>query len=171
MSAMMSFTNRINQQLHDEHMAVVTLLARIEHLVARHRRDDPPKINDGNTTPLLSDFFTAVETEIQHHFAFEESHLFTYLEAIGEGGLGAHLTEEHRVILPIGMQLAKLARAAATQGFDQASWNEFRPLAQEFYQLLLSHVQKEEMGLLPLLEENIDADADARFFQAYVENA
>jgi len=168
---MMNFTNRINRQLHDEHMAVVALLARLEQLLAQHRRDDPPKINDGKTTPLLSDFSTAVETEIQHHFAFEESHLFTYLEAIGEGGLGAHLTEEHRVILPIGMKLAKLARAAATQSFDQASWSEFRPLAQEFCRLLLSHVQKEEMGLLPLLEENIDADADARFFQEYVENA
>jgi hemerythrin-like domain-containing protein len=171
MSAMMSFTNRINRELHDEHMAVIALLERLEQLLARHRRDDSPKIDDGNTAPLLSDFASAVETEIQRHFAFEESHLFTYLEAVGEGGLGAHLTEEHRVILPIGMKLAKLARAAATQGFDQTSWSEFRPLAQEFCQLLLSHVQKEEMGLLPLLEENMDADADARFFQEYVENA
>lgn len=167
----MSFANRINQKLHDEHMATTSLLTRLEHLIARHRRDDPPKLNDGNTTQLLSDLATAVETEIQHHFAFEESHLFIYLESIGDGGLGAHLTEEHRVILPIGMKLAKLARTAATQGFDQAKWSEFRPFAQEFCELLLSHVHKEETGLLPLLEENIDADADARLFQEYVENA
>jgi hypothetical protein len=35
---------------------------------------------------------------------------------------------------------------------------------------MLAHVQKEEMALLPLLEENMDAEAEARLYQEYVEN-
>jgi hypothetical protein len=35
---------------------------------------------------------------------------------------------------------------------------------------MLAHVQKEEMALLPLLEETMDADAETRLYQEYVEN-
>ena len=166
----MSFANRINQKLHDEHCATVSLMTRLEQLIARHRRDNPPDTNDSKVTQLLSDLSTSIESEIQHHFAFEESHLFTYLDAIGDGEIGQHLTDEHNSILPIGLKVAKLARAAATQRFDESMWNEFRSFAQELCERLLSHVQKEEMALLPLLEANMDADTDARFFQEYVEN-
>jgi len=32
-------------------------------------------------------------------------------------------------------------------------------------------VQKEEMALLPLLEESMDAQTEARLYETYVENA
>jgi hypothetical protein len=35
---------------------------------------------------------------------------------------------------------------------------------------MLAHVQKEEMALLPLLDEVMDADAEARLYENYVEN-
>jgi hypothetical protein len=35
---------------------------------------------------------------------------------------------------------------------------------------LLAHVQKEEMALLPLLEESMDAETEARLYEQYVEN-
>jgi hypothetical protein len=57
------------------------------------------------------------------------------------------------------------------QGFDNATWDEFRRCGQELCERMLAHVQKEEMALLPLLEESMDADTEARLFQEYVENA
>jgi hypothetical protein len=35
---------------------------------------------------------------------------------------------------------------------------------------MLAHVQKEEMALLPLLDEVMDADSEARLYENYVEN-
>ena len=71
---------------------------------------------------------------------------------------------------PIGVELAKLAREAAVQGFDAARWDEFRRLGQQLCERMLAHVQKEEMALLPLLEEAMEADAETRLYQEYVEN-
>jgi hemerythrin-like domain-containing protein len=67
------------------------------------------------------------------------------------------------------MKIAKLAGAAAARGFDEASWNEFLPTAQEFCEQLQAHIQKEEMALLPMLEDNMNAETDARLIQEYAE--
>jgi hemerythrin-like domain-containing protein len=112
-----------------------------------------------------------VEAEVERHFAFEENSLFSYLSEIGDEAIGAHLTEEHNAMRPIGIAVAKLARDAAAHGFDAAQWKEFRRLGQELCDRMLVHVQKEEMALLPLLEEYMDAETEARLYQEYVDNA
>jgi hemerythrin-like domain-containing protein len=166
----MSFTNRISQTLHEEHRATVALMERLEQLIARHRRSRPD-VNDRAVVQLLSDLSTGVEAEVQRHFAFEEDRLFAYLAAIGDEAIGAHLTDEHTAMRPIGVRIAALAREAAVRGFDDAGWDEFRRSGQELCERILAHVQKEEMALLPLLEENMDADTEARLLQDYLERA
>src|SRR6516162_11714888 len=157
MSSSMSFTNRVSQTLHEEHQATIALMERLEQFVARHR-GEPPNAIDGAAARLLSDLATSVESEVQRHFAFEEERLFTYLNAIGDEAIGAHLTDEHTVIRPIGARLARLAREAAATGFDAKKWEEFRQTGQELCERMLAHVQKEEMALLPLIEESMDAE-------------
>jgi len=167
----MSFANRISQTLHDEHRATIALMERLEQLLARHRRGGPPATGDRAVAQLMADLSTGVEAEVERHFAFEEGSLFPYLDAIGDEAIGAHLTDEHNAIRPIGVKLAKLARNAAAPGFDPATWEEFRRLGLELCDRMLAHVQKEEMALLPLLEEGMDAETEARLYQEYVENA
>lgn len=166
----MNYTNRVSQTLHEEHRATIALMERLEQLMARHRRA-PPDIDAAGLRQLLADLSTGVEAEVQRHFAFEESHLFSYLDAVGDEAIGAHLTDEHAAMRPIGVEVAKLAREGAAQGFDAASWDTFRRLGQELCERMLAHVQKEEMALLPLLEETMDADAEIRLYQEYVEHA
>lgn len=166
----MSFTNRISQTLHDEHGATVALMERLEQMLARGRRGGPPDTADGGVARLLSDLSTGVEAEIDRHFAFEENHIFTYLEAIGDAEIGAHLTDEHTAIRPVGARVAAIARATAAKGFAPAEWEEFTRLAQELSDRMLAHVQKEEMALLPVIEENMDPETEARLYQEYVEN-
>jgi hemerythrin-like domain-containing protein len=166
----MSFTNRISQTLHDEHGATVALMERLEQLLTRGRRGGPPDPRDGAVASLLSDLSTGVEAEVERHFAFEENHLFTYLEAMGDAAIGAHLTSEHAAMRPLGVRVAAMARAATAQGFAPAEWEEFLRLGQELSERMLSHVQKEEMALLPVLEEAMDAETEARLYQKYVEN-
>lgn len=167
----MSFTNRISQTLHEEHCATVTLMERLEQLLARYQRGHPPDISDRGVAQLLLDLSTGMETEVLRHFDFEENRLFTYLNAIGDDAIGAHLADEHRTLRPIGAEIAKLARGAAAQGFDEAKWDEFRRLGQELCERILAHIQKEEMALLPLLEDRMDADTEARLLEEYLESA
>lgn len=166
----MNYTNRISQALHDEHGATVALMERLEQLLARGRRSGPPDKGDSNVARLLSDLSTSLESEVQRHFAFEESHIFTYLEEIGDAGIGQHLTSEHVTIRPIATRVAAIARAASTIGFAPPEWEEFRRLAQELSDLMIAHVQKEEMALLPVIEENMDSETETRLCQEYVEN-
>lgn len=162
--------NRIVQVLHDEHAATVALMERLEQMLGRNRRDDVPDTSDAGVKQLLSELAVGLPGEVERHFAFEEESLFTYLAAAGDVGIGAHLTDEHSAMRPIGNRIATMARAAATQGFDAAGWHEFRRLGQELCDRLLAHVQKEEMALLPLLEESMDAETEARLYEEYVEN-
>ncbi len=64
-----------------------------------------------------------------------------------------------------------MARAAAANGFTPTEWEEFKPLARDLGDVMLAHVQKEEMALLPVIEENMDAETEERLYQAYVEHA
>ena len=164
----MRFTNRICQALHEEHRATLALVERLEALLAGYRHG-PPDVGTAGVLPLLSDLADGLETEVWRHFDFEENSLFTYLEEGGDGAIGAHLLEEHVIIRPIGTELAKLAREGIAQGFDAARWAAFRRSGQDFCQRILAHVQKEEAALLPLIEEAMDADTEARLYREYVE--
>jgi hemerythrin-like domain-containing protein len=166
---MMSFTNRISQTLHEEHRATIALLERLEQLIARHRRNIPD-IGDRAVAQLLSDLASGVAAEVQRHFDFEEHQLFAYLDAMGDSAIGSHLTEEHSAMRPLGLRLSELAREAAARGFDEAGWGEFRRLGGELCERMLAHIQKEEMALLPLFEESMDSETEARLYQDYVEN-
>jgi len=165
----MSFTNRISQTLHEEHRATIALMERLELLIARHRRS-PPDVNDRAVRQLLSDLSAGVAAEVQRHFDFEEHQLFGYLVAIGDSTIGAHLTDEHSAMRPVGIRLSEMARDAAERGFDEMTWNEFRRLGGELCERMLAHIQKEEMALLPLFEDNMDSETEARLYQDYVEN-
>jgi hemerythrin-like domain-containing protein len=163
------FSKRVCQTLHDEHLATNRLLERLGALLDRCRHA-PPDATDGLVTQLLRDIQSAMESEVPRHFDFEEAHLFGYLAGIGEAAIGAHLTEEHEAMRPLGRELSALARAAAAGGFDARSWQVFQRIAGEFCDRLLGHVQKEEMALLPLLEDYLDPAVDASLHDAYAVN-
>jgi hemerythrin-like domain-containing protein len=165
----MNFANRVSQVLHEEHRATIALMERLEQALARQRAT-PPDRADPAVAQLLSDLSAGLEAEVQRHFDFEENQLFPYLAAAGDEAIGEHLTSEHQAMRPLGMRMAALAREASAGGFDQERWEEFRRLGNEICDRMLSHVQKEEMALLPLLDEVMDADAEARLYEEYTDN-
>ena len=165
----MNFNNRVCQKLHEEHAAVIALLERLTQTIARHR-DDAPAAKDPMVAKLLSDLAAELPGEVERHFAFEESELFPYLSEAGNKGIGAELTYEHTIIRPIGAALVKLIGDVRAKGFDSARWSEFRRFGQQLNDCLVPHAQKEDMALLPMLEDNMDAATEARLYQEYVEN-
>jgi hemerythrin-like domain-containing protein len=167
----MSFSSRLSQILHDEHCATVVLMERLERLLARHKPASPPDVGDRSVAQLLHDLAASLEAEVERHFAFEEAHLFVYLNAAGDDEISAHLSDEHVAIRPLGARIATLGREAVHRGFDPSTWEEFRRVGRELCERLLAHIQKEEMALLPLLDESLDPESEARLLEQYVEEA
>lgn len=163
----MEYRRHVARTLHDEHITAMALLERVVALLARSGPKSPPAPGDAEVERLLAALITAITTEITSHFRFEEEHLFPRLAEHGEEGLGALLTEEHEVIVPIGARVAELARAARGTGFTGDGWAEFHRLAGEYAERLTAHAQKEEIALVPLLEELLDADGDMVLAEAY----
>ncbi len=166
----MNFRNRVCQTLHDEHVASIALMERLEQAFARYRKN-APDAKDPIVAQLLADLAIGIEDELSRHFDFEEEQLFSYLSAAGDEAIGAHLTEEHTMIRPLGAALVKLIGEIRAQGFDAARWNEFRRLGQELSERLVGHAQKEEMALLPMLDEMMDPEIEAQLYEKYVETA
>ncbi len=166
----MDFTNRVCQTLHDEHMATAALFERVEQLLGRHKRTDPPDAADPGVARLLRDLRTWVDTEINRHFDFEENELFAFLDEHGDKALGVALTDEHRAIRPVGARLAVLAQETGDRRFDAAKWDEFWRLGQVLCERIHGHVQKEEMALLPAIEDAMEPDTEARLYQEYMDS-
>jgi hemerythrin-like domain-containing protein len=158
------FSNRINQTLHDEHRATIALMERVETMI---RRRQPMSLADPEAARLLCDLVAAIDNDTLRHFDFEENHLFTCFQSVGDQLIGDHLTEEHAFMRPLGEKLAALARAAQQDGFDAARWREFQRVGAEFVQRMLIHVQKEEAALLPLIEDTMDNETEMRLCGVY----
>lgn len=146
----MTFDRAISRQLHEEHVATLALWGRVEQSLASGAHD----------AALMREAAAALAGEIARHFEFEETQLFPRLAAAGEGDIAELLTEEHAAIR------AAAARFRALAG-DDPPRPELRPVAFELAERLVSHVQKEEMALLPALDDLLDADADRELQLAY----
>jgi len=165
----MNFQNRVCQKLHEEHAAVIALMERLEQTIARHR-DSAPDPKDPLVAKLLTDLAAGLPGEVEHHFAFEEAELFSYLGEAGNQGIGVHLTYEHSIIRPIGAALVKLIGDVRARGFDATRWAEFRRLGHQLSDCLVPHARKEDMVLLPMLDDLMDPEKEMQLYEKYVEH-
>lgn len=163
----MEFTRATARAMHEDHMAALALLGRVEQFLAQHAGETPPDSAQPDTRMLLGDLKAAVNSEITSHFAFEEDALFPIMTEAGADDMSRILKDDHAVLLPLGMRLAELAGAAGQAGFTADSWAEFRRASGEFIDGLRGHIDKEEMGLVPALEEVLDEDQDDELIRAY----
>jgi len=145
----MEFARGISRRLHEEHAVTLALWGRVEQAFAAGRQD----------AALLREAAAALQGEIERHFAFEEAELFPRLAAAGEDDIAALLAEEHAAIRAAAADFPALAADPA-----QAAC---RTLALELAERLITHVQKEEMALLPALDDLLDEDADRALQLAY----
>ncbi|WP_249209027.1 hemerythrin domain-containing protein [Magnetospirillum sulfuroxidans] len=150
--------------LHQDHMTTIETLQGLEELLGRHRQ--PPALDDGLRASLIG-LSTTLKAEVESHFAFEEGHLFPAFVAKGETGIVMMLTHEHRSILPLALRVAELAVQAATAGFDEQSWRDFRDSGGELVEREIFHIQKEEMGLLAAISALLDEGEDATLAAVY----
>ncbi len=165
----MSFSRRTAQLLHEDHQATVVVIESLDQLLAKSRKK-VPDTSDPSVLKILQAAGNAIEEEVSVHFAFEENELFPRLEEMGDVAIGVHLREEHRALLPLGKSVAEMARAALENGFTDETWTKFRTVAAELIERMFAHIQKEEMALLPTLDDLLDAETDMELSTAYAEN-
>ena len=146
----MEFNRHISRRLHEEHDATLALWGRVEASLAAGRHD----------TLLLRSAAGALAHELEHHFAFEERELFPRLAAGGEGDIGELLREEHQAIRAAGERFIELVA-------QESARSEIRMVGLELAERLVAHVQKEEMSLLPALDDLVDETEDGELSAAY----
>ncbi len=158
----MEMRRHISRALHEDHLATIAILDGLEALLGRHGRSQPPQHPNADNAQLLQRLIRAVEVEIGPHFAFEEDSVFPLLAEVGRQEMGAFLIDEHHAILLLARRLLDIAKSARDIGFAVEDWTKFHDVGGELIERLLSHIQKEEMGLLPALDDLLDEEADGR---------
>lgn len=158
---------KILQTLHQEHQAVMSLLERLEALLGQHGVGDVPPADDEALTGILGDLAASMKNEIGHHYALEEGHLFPLFSQRMDPGIPMMLKSEHEAIRPVAESITEVAEEALNSGFTEATWTRFHALGMELVEREIFHVQKEEMGFLPNLEQLISPTEDDDLVAAY----
>lgn len=161
----MHLTRQTGRALHDEHRANLDLLGRVEAAFARAPRS--ARVSDPELARLAGALERQVVQDVERHFAFEEQELFTRMAESGDGDIAGLLTQEHDAIRDVADELLPLAHAAAGGTLDEAGWGALARCALELVERQVAHIQKEELALLPLLEDLLDDDTDGRLAMDY----
>ncbi|MEP7181639.1 MAG: hemerythrin domain-containing protein [Betaproteobacteria bacterium] len=157
----MNYRSQTSRTLHDEHVATMALLDRVEHAFGRADGSDP------GIPTLARALARHLDHELGRHFGFEEEQLFPRLTAAGEGDIASLLQEEHGTIRAVAEELLPLVRTAGERALDAAEWDTLRRGMPELVERLVAHIQKETMALLPMLDDVLDEDTDRELSFAY----
>ena len=136
-------TRQVSRRLHEEHQATLALWTRVEASLGAAKAD----------AALMRSAAASLAEEIERHFAFEENELFPRLAEAGEGDIAELLAEEHVAIRAAGRSFIS---AVSQNPLDPS----LKPLGLELAERLVSHVQKEEMSMLPALDDLLDGETD-----------
>jgi hemerythrin-like domain-containing protein len=158
-------TNRqTGRALHDEHVATLELLGRTERALGSLPPDGAP---GDALLRAVAELDRHVRIDVDRHFGFEERELFPRMVEGNEGDMAALLKDEHDTMREVAAELLPLTLAAAAGTLDAAGWKALQRLALELSVQLGAHIEKEERGLLPLMEDLIDDDTDRELALAY----
>lgn len=163
----MEFSRHTSRLLHDDHLSTIAIINRLEEALSRLDRKTPPAGDNLEFQSLLGDIAVIFENETGRHFDFEETHLFPLLLDCGELGIVTVLKAEHTAIRPLATELAELARKGRGEAFDGEEWQRFLDLVGELSERQVSHIQKETMALLPMLDAMLDDDTDGELSMTY----
>ncbi len=158
--------SQIANLLQDEHRSNLALLGRVENALVRAPRG--AKARSDELLGLMRELLHQTEHDVDRHFAFEESELFERMEDRGEGDIVGLLRQEHDAIRDVVAELVPLVKRSLDSTLDDAGWNALRTAALELVERQVSHIQKEEMSLLPMLEDMLDDEADRQLAMDYV---
>lgn len=151
----MFYNRQVSHRLHEEHLATIQLWGRLEQSVAA-------RVPEAELLVLYRSCSAALADDVNRHFAFEERELFPRLAQAGDGDIAELLAEEHEAIRQGAERLRTLLAAPSAE-----TALPLRAVALELSERMVAHVQKEEMALLPAIEDLIDEETDRELALAY----
>lgn len=154
-------TTQVGRMLDDEHRNNLALLERVERAVGGAPACTP------ELQQLLAQFARTMQVDIGRHFDFEEQLLFPRVTAAGDGAIVALMEEEHETIREVAAELLPLVRSVSEGNVDEESWDRLRMLTLELVERQVSHIQKETLAVLPLLDDLLDAETDGELALDY----
>ncbi|MDP6706698.1 MAG: hemerythrin domain-containing protein [Alphaproteobacteria bacterium] len=163
----MEYQCHVTRVLHEEHLQLLALLNRFEDFLVRHRKAKRLDTDQIETASLLRDLVTTLDAEVDRHFSFEETELFPSLEEAGDAMIATVLRADHEILRPLAREIAGAARTALAETLEGTDLDSFRQQGMEYVERQMTHIQREEMALLPLLEDLIDEETDQRLRSDY----
>jgi hemerythrin-like domain-containing protein len=165
----MNFISQTARALHEDHQANLDLLGRVEMAVGRSSRAAlrQAAVPGSELVRLVAALERQLKQDVERHFVFEEDELFTRMTESGDGGIAHLLASEHEAIRDVTAELLPLAQAVAAGSLDDAGWATLVRGALELVERQVSHIQKEEMALLPMLDDLLDDETDRRLALEY----
>jgi hemerythrin-like domain-containing protein len=160
----MLWQREVSRLLEQEHLEHMDVLAQLEPRLARAARAS--QWAEPELVRLCARLAGQLERDVARHFDFEERELFPRLAEWGDGDIAALLTNEHAAIREVAAELLPLLQAAG-RGEAPADGPLLVRSALELIERQASHIQKERMALLPLLEDLLDDDTDRELAMAH----
>jgi hemerythrin-like domain-containing protein len=163
----MEYSLDICKTLHSDHMATVRMLEDLEEGLSKIGRNTTPKELSPELTNLLNGLVAIMQTEISSHFRFEEENLFVRLEQMGDMPMLSILRSEHDTIRPLAEKLTEAIETLLAGGITPEIWASIYDMGMELAEREVFHIQKEEMGFLPLLEQVLTSEEDQTLTAAF----
>jgi hemerythrin-like domain-containing protein len=158
-------STQTGRMLDEDHRRNLDLLERVERAMSGAPAATP------ELRKLLGEFARAMETDIGRHFDFEEQNLFPRMTEAGDGSMVDLMREEHDAIREVAAELLPLAREATQGELDEEAWDRLRLGTLELVERQVSHIQKETMAMLPLLDDVLDPETDGELALGYAATA
>lgn len=162
----MELQRQISRKLHEEHITLLGLLDRFEQALLRVRAQ-PPEHGDPLWRQLLAQLENALQYEVTRHFGLEEDQIFPRLHQRGEGDLAELLFEEHETIREVTRPLLDLLARSRSGELSEGDWRSLKTSGLELVERLGAHARKEELSLVPLVDEMLDEQSDNELWDEY----
>lgn len=159
---------QVSRMLDEEHRANLELLGQLEQALVPARRAAAG--HDAALATVLNRFSRHLAHDVGRHFEFEENELFPRMAEAGDGDMAALLTEEHAAIREVAAELQPLLVGAAAGTLSRSGWDALTRTTLEIVERQVTHIQKEAVALLPLLDDLLDETTDRELTFAYRAN-
>lgn len=118
---------------------------------------------------LMLDLKIALSTEIIEHFDFEEKELFPILEREGYADMVEILQSDHDLIRSLARQVSVVIEKIAwgSRPLDKSDWEILFRQGNVLITELSGHVEKEEAGMLPALDQVLDSESSEQMMREH----
>lgn len=164
----MKYKYQICMDLIREHQETSVLLERFKNFLRVHGISKQPDLTLHETKRILSDLKIAFEFAVPKHFAIEEQELFSIMDDAGYGELVEVLREDHEMILGLVEKVRAILTMAEEGSLTMVAWETLYRQGLTLVTELTAHAEKEDAGLLPVIEETIDNKQAEGIYERYL---